>query len=196
MDIDEKKEIEDATLKKNKKGHKNAIKTILLIIVLVLIADTCILLALNKIGLIDINKQINSIPVMNMFVNEKVKEEKEISTENELSLEIEYLKKQIQLKDADISSLTNQNDKLAERNKTLEEQLMKMEQEKNGTEKLIQYYTKMKPKQAAEAFNQLEPKIVIEILNGMSETTAAGILDKMLPEKVAAITEKQKGNKK
>lgn len=196
MAIDEKKEIEDATLKKNKKGLKNAIKTILLIIVLVLIADTCILLALNKIGLIDINKQINSIPVMNMFVNEKVKEEKEISTENELSLEIESLKKQIQLKDADISSLTNQNDKLAERNKTLEEQLMKMEQEKNGTEKLIQYYTKMKPKQAAEAFNQLEPKIVIEILNGMSETTAAGILDKMLPEKVAAITEKQKGNKK
>lgn len=196
MAIDEKKEIEDATLKKNKKGLKDAIKTILLIIVLVLIADTCILLALNKIGLIDINKQINSIPVMNMFVNEKVKEEKEISTENELSLEIESLKKQIQLKDADISSLTNQNDKLAERNKTLEEQLMKMEQEKNGTEKLIQYYTKMKPKQAAEAFNQLEPKIVIEILNGMSETTAAGILDKMLPEKVAAITEKQKGNKK
>ena len=196
MAIDEKKEIEDATLKKNKKGLKNAIKTILLIIVLVLIADTCILLALNKIGLIDINKQINSIPVMNMFVNEKVKEEKEISTENELSLEIESLKKQIQLKDADISSLTNQNDKLAERNKTLEEQLMKMEQEKNGTEKLIQYYTKMKPTQAAEAFNQLEPKIVIEILNGMSETTAAGILDKMLPEKVAAITEKQKGNKK
>ena len=196
MAIDEKKEIEDATLKKNKKGFKNAIKTILLIIVLVLIADTCILLALNKIGLIDINKQINSIPVMNMFVNEKVKEEKEISTENELSLEIESLKKQIQLKDADISSLTNKNDKLAERNKTLEEQLMKMEQEKNGTEKLIQYYTKMKPKQAAEAFNQLEPKIVIEILNGMSETTAAGILDKMLPEKVAAITEKQKGNKK
>lgn len=196
MAIDEKKEIEDATLKKNKKGFKNAIKTILLIIVLILIADTCILLALNKIGLIDINKQINSIPVMNMFVNEKVKEEKEISTENELSLEIESLKKQIQLKDADISSLTNQNDKLAERNKTLEEQLMKMEQDKNGTEKLIQYYTKMKPKQAAEAFNQLEPQIVIEILNGMPETTAAGILDKMLPEKVAAITEKQKGNKK
>lgn len=196
MATDVKNEIEDATLKKNKKSFKNVLKTIILIIALVLIADTCILLALNKIGVIDINKQIDSIPIMNMFVNKEVKEENEISTENELVSEIESLKKQIQLKDADISSLTNQNDKLAEKNKTLEEKLMKLEKENKGTEKLVQYYSKMKPKQAAEAFNQLEPEIVIDILNGMPETTAAGILDKMLPEKVAAITEKQKGNKK
>lgn len=186
---------EDAMIKSSKKGVKNFFKTAIIVIILVLIADMCILLGLNRIGVIDINNQIDNIPVINNFVNHKVKEEVEQDKVLDLSIEVEALQKQLQLAEADITILKSENEKLIKENKTLEEEVLKLQSASRDMENLTDYYSKMKPKQAAEALNYIDASIIAEIFAGMKESNVASILDKMDPSKVAEVTKLYKNKK-
>lgn len=187
-DAEKNIQIDDAMAAKKNQNTKKAFKTILLVIVLVLIADMCILLGLNKLGVVDINDKIKSIPVVNNFTNEKVILEKEETEIDNLTLETDSLKKQLQLAQADLSAATAEVEVLKKENKLLEEELLKIQNQKEETNKMTIYYSKMKPKQAAQAFNNLDAQICADILEGMSESTAATILDKMDSNKVVEVT--------
>lgn len=181
-------QIDDAMVAKKDKNFKSILKTVLIVIILVLTADMCILLGLNKLGIVDINKKIEKIPIINNFTNEQVKEQNEVSELQNLTIQIESLEKQLQLSKADLASAVAEVEALAKENKLLEEELLKLEEKKEEDNKMTAYYSKMKPKQAAQAFNNLDAQTCADLLAGMSESTAASILDKMDSSKVVEVT--------
>lgn len=179
---------EDVMLKKNKKSFSNFIKTVLVIIVLVLIGDFAILLMLNKLGQVNINNHISDIPVLNFFTNDlDTVDEKQVLI-NELTAEVEDLKEQLKNEEIESTTLDTDNGNLRKEIQTLKEKIAKMESSEEDRYKLADYYSKMKPKAAAEAMNQVEPDLAVQIFLKMQDEAVAAIMQNMLPEKVAEVS--------
>lgn len=183
---------EDILLKKNKGGFKKFLKSAILVIVLILIADMCILLMLNKIGAVNINNDIKDIPGLNMFVNEQVQEDTNKKELEDLKNTIKTLEKESILKDKDITNLSTENDALTKEIQELREKILKLEDKKDEAFKLSDYYTKMKPKAAAKSLNEVKPELALEIFSNMKESTVGEIMQNMDPVKVAKIAETYK----
>lgn len=183
---------EDILLKKNKGGFKKFLKNAILVIVLILIADMCILLMLNKIGAVNINNDIKDIPGLNMFVNEQVQEDTNKKELEDLKNTIKTLEKESALKDKDITNLSTENDALTKEIQELREKILKLEDTKEESFKLSDYYTKMKPKAAAKSLNEVKPELALEIFSNMKESTVGEIMQNMDPVKVSKIAETYK----
>lgn len=186
---------DDVMLKKNKKSFSKIIKTALLIIVLVLIADFAILLMLNKIGQVNINEHIENVPLLNFFTNTQDTIDKDKVLIDELTSERNDLQEQIKIKDTDTTKLSADNDALRKEIQQLKEQINKLQAEEEEEYKLADYYTSMKPKAAAQALNEVNPTLAIKIFSKMKDGDVGTIMQYMLPDKVAAISktyEKQK----
>lgn len=186
---------DDVMLKKNKKSFSKIIKTALLIIVLVLIADFAILLMLNKIGQVNINEHIENVPLLNFFTNTQDTIDKDKVLIDELTSERNDLQEQIKIKDTDTTKLSADNDALRKEIQQLKEQINKLQAEEEEEYKLSDYYTSMKPKAAAQALNEVNPTLAIKIFSKMKDGDVGTIMQYMLPDKVAAISktyEKQK----
>lgn len=102
------------------------------------------------------------------------------------------------------SELTEQKDalqkKLAELEKmrqsisTLLEDRVKADDQKIET--LVQFYSNMKPPQAAKIFETVDEDLAVQILGRMKKKSAADILNLMKPEKAQMFTEKFAGYKR
>lgn len=55
-------------------------------------------------------------------------------------------------------------------------------------QRLVKIYESMKPKEAAEIFNQLDMEVLLEVIGKMKEVKTAPILAKMTPDKARTIT--------
>lgn len=183
---------EDILLKKNKGGFAKFLKSAFLVIVLVLIADMCILLMLNKIGAVNINNSIKDIPGLNIFVNEQVRVDANKKELEDLKNTIKTLEEESALKDKDIINLSTENDALSKEIQDLREHILKLEDNKEEVFKLSDYYTKMKPKAAAKSLNEVKPELALEIFSNMKEGTVGEIMQNMDPAKVAKIAETYK----
>lgn len=85
------------------------------------------------------------------------------------------------------------NRKMAEL-KNLEEKVSSLlaqynEKEDAKIRSLVKIYENMKPKDAANIFNELEMEILLEVVDAMSERKVAPILAKVNPEKARSVTE-------
>jgi flagellar motility protein MotE (MotC chaperone) len=61
---------------------------------------------------------------------------------------------------------------------------------------LVDFYSDMKPKQAAEVFGNLNENLAVEILGRMKKKNAASILNLLSPDKARVLSEKFTGYKK
>lgn len=100
--------------------------------------------------------------------------------ESELSQQKDELKKKISELEKMRSSISNV---LQERVKADEERI----------ETLVQFYSNMKPPQAAKIFETLDEDLAVQILGRMKKKNAADILNLMKPDKAQAFTEKYAG---
>lgn len=186
--VENEKEVEDVMLKKNKKSFSKIIKTALLMIILVLIADFAILLMLNKIGQVNINRHIQDIPLLNVFTNtqDTIDPDKELISE--LTAERDNLSQLVKSNESELSKALADNEALKKELQTLKEHIEKLENTESDEYKLADYYSKMKPKAAAEALNEVNATVAIRIFEKMKDSEVGAIMQNMLPEKVAAIS--------
>jgi flagellar motility protein MotE (MotC chaperone) len=85
------------------------------------------------------------------------------------------------------------NDKISEL-KGMEEELTTLlksydEKQTGEIQSLVKIYENMKPKSAAEIFNQLDLPILLEVIDKMSERKVAPVLAGMAPERAREVTE-------
>ncbi len=84
------------------------------------------------------------------------------------------------------------NDKLDEMKRLEEEVSLLLEdynkQEQSQIKSLVKIYENMKPKDAAQIFNELDMPILLEVIDQMSERKAAPILAQMSPIKAKEVT--------
>lgn len=186
-DIDNINE-EDIMIKKNKKSLGKILKTSVIIIVLVLIADFAILLMLNKFGQININHHIQDIPLINFFTNTQDTIDQDKILIEKLTSENNDLIQQVKNNESDNVKLIADNDALKKEIQALREQLDKMLAQEEEEYKLADYYSKMKPKAAAEALNSVKANLAIKIFSKMKDGDVGAIMQNMIPEKVAAIS--------
>lgn len=71
---------------------------------------------------------------------------------------------------------------------------VEMDQQRVGT--LVDFYSNMKPKQAAEIFGKLNEDLAVEVLGKMKKKNAADILNLLEPAKARALSEKFTGYKR
>lgn len=103
--------------------------------------------------------------------------------ESELSQQKEDLNKKITELEKMRSSISN----------ILEE---KVKADDQKIETLVQFYSNMKPPQAAKIFETIDEDLAVQILGRMKKKSAADILNLMKPEKAQMFTEKYAGYKR
>ena len=108
--------------------------------------------------------------------------------------ELEEWEKDIAMKanliEASSKKLDGKIEEMEKLKMTLEEMLVAyQEEEATKIRSLVKIYENMKPKEAAEVFDQLDMKILLEIVDKMSERKAAPILSKMDAKRAKQLTE-------
>ena len=108
--------------------------------------------------------------------------------------ELEQAEKKIKEREALVKVMENkvldQTNKLQEIRTLIEDKIKtKRKESKETIQKLIKIYQAMKPKEAAEIFNDLETDILLDVLKGMPPMKSAPILAKMETEKARNVTE-------
>ncbi len=71
---------------------------------------------------------------------------------------------------------------------------VKVDQEK--VDKLVEFYSNMKPQQAAKVFEDIDEDLAVEILNKMKKKSAADIMNLLKSEKAQKLSEKFAGYKR
>lgn len=104
-----------------------------------------------------------------------------------------YKEKELNQKEEELLSLQEQMSSRMEELNQLESQLGDMVKEANSAEDekyahLIQTYTNMKPRKAAEALSTLDEKIAVRILNGMKSKQSGEIFSYMKPMHAARLS--------
>jgi flagellar motility protein MotE (MotC chaperone) len=120
---------------------------------------------------------------------EKLKERKEQldAREKELSeLEEELQRQKVEL-DKRITQLAGIRDQIAQ----ILKDRVEVDQEKVG--KLVDLYSNMKPKQAADVIASINEDLAVEILAKMKKKNAAEIMNLLPPDKARALSEKYTG---
>lgn len=102
--------------------------------------------------------------------------------EQELALQKETLEKRI-------SELEQMRKQISEK---LEDRV-KIDNEK--VDKLVEFYSNMKPPQAAKVFETMDEDLVVQIISKMKKKNAADILNLLKPEKAQTFSEKFAGYK-
>lgn len=72
----------------------------------------------------------------------------------------------------------------------------KVEIDQSKVDKLVEFYSNMKPKQAAEILGSLNEDLAVEILGKMKKKNAADIMNLLTPNKAQVISEKFAGYKR
>jgi flagellar motility protein MotE (MotC chaperone) len=117
-------------------------------------------------------------------------------------------KKQLDLRESELNAL---EEELHKQKKEVEERIAKLESirgeigkvlkdriavDEERVGKLVEFYSNMKPKQAAEVFNSLNDSLAVEVLGKMKKKNAAEIMNLLEPKKAQALTEKFAGYQK
>ncbi len=106
---------------------------------------------------------------------------------NRMEAEMSKQKDDLQKKVADLEKIrTSISAMLEERVKTDDKKI----------ETLVQFYSNMKPPQAAKVFETLDEDLAVQILGRMKKKSAADILNLMKPEKAQMFTERFAGYKR
>jgi flagellar motility protein MotE (MotC chaperone) len=71
---------------------------------------------------------------------------------------------------------------------------VKIDQEK--VDKLVEFYSNMKPQNAAKVFEDIDEDLAVEILNKMKKKSAADIMNLLKSEKAQKLSEKFAGYKR
>jgi flagellar motility protein MotE (MotC chaperone) len=107
--------------------------------------------------------------------------------ETELNALEEELHKQKSEIEARLEKLTTVRDDVA---KVLKE---RVEVDQMRVDKLVEFYSNMKPKQAADIFSKLNEDLAVEVLGKMKKKNAADIMNLLEPAKARALSEKFAG---
>ncbi len=117
-------------------------------------------------------------------------------------------KKELDLREKELNELEEelhrQRDEVEVRIKKLEEirgQIasvlkQKVEVDQTKVDKLVEFYSNMKPKQAADILATINEDLAVEILGKMKKKNAAEIMDLLTPSKAQIISEKFAGYKR
>jgi flagellar motility protein MotE (MotC chaperone) len=106
---------------------------------------------------------------------------------NRMETEMGKQKEEIQKKVADLEKMRNSISSILE-------EKVKADDQKIDT--LVQFYSNMKPPQAAKVFETIDEDLAVQILGRMKKKSAAEILNLMKPEKAQMFTEKFAGYKR
>lgn len=137
-------------------------------------------------------------------------EEVKAFTEEELSHfnKLNERKKELDRRDAELTTL---EEELHKQKKEVEARIVKLEQIRNEVASvlkdrveldqqrvstLVDFYSNMKPKQAAEIFTTLNEDLAVEVLGKMKKKNAADIMNLLDPTKARALSEKFTGYKR
>jgi flagellar motility protein MotE (MotC chaperone) len=123
----------------------------------------------------------------NQYGKLKQRKEELDQREKELSELEEELQRQKTDLDKRITQLEQMRDQIAQ---TLKERVA-VDQEK--VTKLVDLYSSMKPKQAAEVLGTLDEELAVEVLAKMKKRSAAEIMNLLPPEKARVLSEKYTG---
>lgn len=130
--------------------------------------------------------------------------EEELSHFNKLN----ERKNELDLREADLNAL---EEELHKQKKEIEDRVVKLEQiredvagvlkervevDQQRVNTLVDFYSNMKPKQAAEIFSKLNEDLTVEILGKMKKKNAADILNLLEPVKARTLSEKFTGYKR
>ena len=107
--------------------------------------------------------------------------------EKELAQVEEELKRQKQALNQKIEKLQKMRDEIS---KVLKDRI-KMDDERVG--KLVDFYSNMKPAQAAQVFAEINEDLAVEILGRMKKKNAAAIMNLLKPDKAQVLSEKFAG---
>jgi flagellar motility protein MotE (MotC chaperone) len=131
-------------------------------------------------------------------------------TEEELSHfnKLNERKKELDLREAELNTLEEElhkqksevESRISKLEKVREEVAVilkdKVEIDQQRVTTLVDFYSNMKPKQAAEIFGKLNEDLAVEVLGKMKKKNAAEILNLLEPAKARAISEKFTGYKR
>lgn len=117
-------------------------------------------------------------------------------------------KKQLDLRETELNALEEELHKQREEVESRIVQLDKIRSEigvvlkervdvdEERVTKLVDFYSNMKPKQAAEIFNDLNENLAVEVLGRMKKKNAAEIMNLLEPKKAQVLSEKFTGYKR
>jgi flagellar motility protein MotE (MotC chaperone) len=106
---------------------------------------------------------------------------------NRMEAEMAKQKEELKEKIADLERMRNSISVILEE---------KVKADDQKVETLVQFYSNMKPPQAAKVFESIDEDLVVQILSRMKKKSAAEILNLMKPEKAQMFTEKYAGYKR
>lgn len=116
-------------------------------------------------------------------------------------------KKQLDDREAELNRIEQE---LAQQKESLEKRIVELEQmrkqisekledrvriDNDKVDKLVEFYSNMKPPQAAKVFETMDEDLVVQIISKMKKKNAADILNLLKPEKAQNFSEKFAGYK-
>jgi flagellar motility protein MotE (MotC chaperone) len=134
--------------------------------------------------------------------------EKQIAEEMSYFNSLSERKKQLDLREAELNAL---EEELHKQRQEVEGRIGKLEQiraeiatvlkekvdvDETRVTTLVDFYSNMKPKQAAEIFNNLNEDLAVEVLGRMKKKNAAEIMNLLEPQKARTLSEKFTGYKR
>jgi flagellar motility protein MotE (MotC chaperone) len=108
--------------------------------------------------------------------------------------ELTALEEELHKQRLEVESRIAHLEKIREEVGAVLEERVEVDQQKVST--LVEFYSNMKPKQAAEIFTNLNEDLAVEILGKMKKKNAADILNLLEPAKARSLSEKYTGYKR